>query len=131
MENLANERTIGMELRLKRTELKLSMKEVADTIGISENYMSNIERDNKVPSDPVIRELAKYYSFEETYLFERFNRVPLVISEEIKNNKVLNETLYHISVNEDLSEDRKQKLYEDIQKLYLEVLKVESGAKDG
>lgn len=111
--------TIGMELRLMRTERNLSMKEVADVIGISENYMSNIERDKKTPSDLLIRKIANFYDIEEKYLFDRYGRIPLAIAEEIKDNELLNDVLYEISMNKKLSADQKERLYKDIQNLYL------------
>ncbi|MGF9741560.1 helix-turn-helix transcriptional regulator [Priestia megaterium] len=117
--------SIGMELRLKRTEMRKSLREVAEAVRVSENFLSMVERDKKVPSDCVIKALAKYYMLEEAYLFERFDRIPIVVAEEIKDHKLLHETLYDISTNDKLSEDVKKKLYEDIQQLYLETLKRE------
>lgn len=113
--------SIGMELRLMRTERELSMKDVADVIGISENYMSNIERDKKIPSDLIIRKLANFYGIEEKYMFDRYGRIPLAIAEEIKDNELLNEVLYEISMNKRLSSEQKEKLYKDIQSLYLDM----------
>ncbi|MDQ0976591.1 transcriptional regulator with XRE-family HTH domain [Neobacillus niacini] len=114
--------SIGLELRLKRTEKQLSMKEVADAIGISENFLSQVERDKKQPSDSVVTRIANFYKMDEAYLFERFGRIPLVVAEEIKENRTLHDTLYDISTNKKLSDDQKDKLYLDIQRLYREIL---------
>lgn len=114
-------KTMGMELRIMRTERGLSLKEVAEAVGISENYMSNIERDKKTPSDLLIRKLANFYEIKEKYMFDRYDRIPLAIAEEIKDNELLNEVLYDISMNKRLNTEQKERLYKDIQALYLDM----------
>jgi transcriptional regulator with XRE-family HTH domain len=113
---------IGMELRLKRTEMKLSLAKMADRVGISENYLSEIERGEKTPSDDIIRKLAKAFDLDEKYLFARYDRIPLVVQEELKENRTLLNTLYEITQNPNLSDRQKADLYEKIQKLYKEII---------
>jgi transcriptional regulator with XRE-family HTH domain len=113
---------IGMELRLRRTEMKLSLAKMADRVGISENYLSEIERGEKTPSDEIIRKLAKAFDLDEKYLFARYDRIPLVVQEELKENRTLLNTLYEITQNPNLSDRQKADLYEKIQKLYKEII---------
>ena len=112
---------IGFELRLIRTELKLSMKTVSEALAVSENYISLIERDKQVPSDHLIREIAKYYNMDEKYLFDRFGRIPLTVAEEIQENEVLSEVLYEISSDNRLTDEQKDKLYRSIKGLYQDI----------
>jgi transcriptional regulator with XRE-family HTH domain len=115
-------KSIGEELRKLRKVKNLSMKEVAEQAGVSTMYISEIERDLKVPSDEVIRKLAKIYNVDEKKLFEGFRRIPEDILEELTNNKDLFNTLYEISRNDKLDNARKEKLYRQIYELYKDVL---------
>lgn len=118
---LNNNIPIGHELRLIRTELKLSMKTVSEALAVSENYISLIERDKQVPSDHLIREIARYYNIDEKYLFDRFGRIPLTVAEEIRENDSLSEVLYEISSDNRLTRDQKEKLYRSIKGLYQDI----------
>jgi transcriptional regulator with XRE-family HTH domain len=118
-ENRHKERTAGLELRLLRTEKGKSLREVSNAVGISENYLSEIERNKKLPADDIIRELASYFNIDEKYLFDKFDKIPLKLQEELKGHDALSRTLYDISKDESLSEADKEVLYDSIQKLYL------------
>lgn len=113
-----DELSVGMELRLKRTERGASLKEVARVIGISENYLSEIERNKKMPDDKYLLRLAKFYGLNEKDLFQKYGRIPASVQKEIMESDILNETLYDIAVNEKLSDEDKEELYEAIRKLY-------------
>lgn len=56
----------AMKLRSRRLELKTTLQEVADKVGISKAYLSGIERDKfpYPPSDPVIKGLEKALRLE-------------------------------------------------------------------
>jgi len=117
--------SVGMELRLLRTKKQASMREVAEFLDVSENFVSLVERNKKIPSDEVIRLIAKYYMLEEGYLFGRFGKIPVEVSEEIRQHEQLHRILYDISTNDKLCEDKKDKLYDDIARLYIDTLKRE------
>ncbi|MFP5303529.1 helix-turn-helix transcriptional regulator, partial [Cobetia sp. SIMBA_158] len=90
-------------LRLKRIERHLKLVDVAEAIGISKNYMSEIERMKKLPSDEVIEKLAEFFGFEEKYLYDRFQRIPSSVASEIIGNEKISGVLYEISKNDELS----------------------------
>lgn len=113
-----SDRSAGMSLRLLRTEKGVSLKEASEKIGISENYLSEIERDKKIPNDDIIRSCANYYGVDEKDLFDKFNKIALTVQEEIKENDTLSRTLYEISTNNTLSDKDKEKLYTEIRNLY-------------
>jgi transcriptional regulator with XRE-family HTH domain len=112
------ERTAGMEIRLWRTEKGQSLREVSDKVGISENYLSEIERGKKQPNDEIIRNIAKYFNVDEKFLFDKFERIPLVVQEELHGSDTLSRTLYDISTDTDLTEEEKEDLYKAIQNIY-------------
>jgi transcriptional regulator with XRE-family HTH domain len=96
------------------------MKYVAEQVGVSENYISEIEKGTKgkIPSDFIIRELAKVYKFDEGELFKGFDKIPLSLREELKENEGLMDTLYRIKKSKKLSDDDRNRLYDEIHKLY-------------
>lgn len=111
-------KSIGEELRNIRNNKNMPMSEVADKIGVSTVYISEIERDRKIPSDEVIEKLADLYNVKEVNLFEGFKRVPESINDEIINNKKLFEVLFDISTNEKLTKEQKEEFYSEIHKIY-------------
>ncbi|MDO5503208.1 MAG: helix-turn-helix transcriptional regulator [Actinomycetia bacterium] len=57
MENLSE--SLGDYLRQQRTSARLSLRQLADTAGVSNPYLSQIERGLKKPSAEILQELAK------------------------------------------------------------------------
>lgn len=111
-------RSVGMMLRLLRTEKGVPLREASESIGISENYLSEIERDRKVPNDEIIKNIAVYYNVDEKALFDKFDKIPLIIQDELKEHDRLSRTLYDISKNVELDDEDKEKLYTAIEELY-------------
>jgi len=107
----------GEYLTKLRTEQEQSLSFVGKKIGVSSNYLSEIERGLKTPSDEVLRELAKYYDIPEHEIFDKIGRVPLQAREELEENEMLQRTLVQIR-KKNLSEDKKQKLYEEVYRIY-------------
>ena len=52
----------GMKIKLKRIEMGLTAKELAEQVGITNSYLSSIEHDKFVPSLKVLRRLAKVFN---------------------------------------------------------------------
>lgn len=115
------EKTIGEELTALRKTRNLGLKDIAEQVGVSTMYISEILRDKKVPSDEVVRKLAKIFDYDEKKLFERFGRITEKVKEEITENHFLYNTLYDISNNAKLTKDQKERLYEQLHQLYKEL----------
>lgn len=115
---------LGNTLRERRKALDLTMKQISEFVGVSENYISEIEKGTKgkIPSDYVIRDIAKAYKIDEKEIFEGFGKVPLSIREELTRHEGLMDTLYKIKKNKRLNDDDRNNLYDEIQKLYLKHL---------
>lgn len=114
--------TIGKELRLTRVNMGLTMLQMSERVGISENFISEIERDKKIPADEKwVYKIANAYKLDPTYLFMRFSKVPGTIVGEFSEFEELAHTLYKISQDKKLSDDKKRKLYRDFQDLYKEI----------
>ncbi|PHA02996.1 hypothetical protein COE51_01245 [Bacillus pseudomycoides] len=119
--NAVNFKEIGKILRDKRKEKNLTLEYIADELDISINYMSQLERGdkNKNPSDPIIIQLSEILGIDEKVLFEGFGRLPASLVEEIKSNSVLLDTLYKISNDNNLTNDDRNSLYNQMHDLYL------------
>ncbi|MCS0827447.1 helix-turn-helix domain-containing protein [Cytobacillus firmus] len=111
-------KSVGKELRDYRNDRNYTLRDASDKIGISENYLSEIERGLKNPNDDIIRNMAVLYGLDEKYLFDRFERVPLVVTEELKDNDRLGRTMYNIVTDDELSDADKEELYRTIENLY-------------
>jgi len=66
-----NTNTIGTNLRKIRTLSKLSLKDVADGLGIQKGTLGNIERSDKSPSLDMLFKLANYFCISVDYLIGR------------------------------------------------------------
>ncbi|MCX4370621.1 MAG: helix-turn-helix transcriptional regulator [Dysosmobacter sp.] len=53
--------TFGTDVKAARMEMRLSRQKVAEMIGVSPYYLSNIENDQKIPSLPVMIQLTKIF----------------------------------------------------------------------
>jgi transcriptional regulator with XRE-family HTH domain len=116
---------IGGMLRRRRKALDMTLREVSERVGVSENYISEIEKGTKgkVPSDCILRDIAEVYQFSEQELFKAFGKLPISLVEELAEKDVLLNTLYRIKKNKNLSDEDRDNLYNKINQLYEKHLK--------
>ena len=108
----------GGYLQKLRAERNLRLVDVSSAANISPNYLSEIEKGKKVPSEVTIRELADFFKIEEVELFEKFGKIPLTIAEELHENKKLQSTLIQIRKSKRITEDQKQEMYDHLYTMY-------------
>jgi len=118
MAQLAIQVEAGSYLLELRREKDLSLAKVTKLTDISSNYLSEIERGLKAPSDTVIRELAKVYEADENEIFEKYHKIPLSVKEALNNSQVLRRTLAEIEQNKKLTEEQKIEIYTELYRLY-------------
>ena len=115
---------IGELLQNKRADKGLSLRKAGKSLGVSANYISELERGLKVPSDYFTRKLSEFYGISETKLFESFGKIPLTSREELAENKRLQKILHEIRTSR-THEDKKQGLYDKLHDLYRELIEKE------
>lgn len=93
---------------------KNSLNKVGEAIGFSGSLLGYIERGRKVPSDHFLTVWSAYFGVDEDSLFERWNKIPILAKDEIRNNDTLRATVLEIARNKKLSADEKDELYDDI-----------------
>lgn len=62
--------SIGGEIKRKRNEKKLTQDELADKIGISRNYISDLENDRYIPSVRTLSKIANVLQMDLNFLSE-------------------------------------------------------------
>jgi len=101
-------KNIGDLLRLKRLELKYTLEDVSKFVGVSINYIAQLEKGNKSnPSDEVIVKLASILELEEDSLFTSFEKIPLSTRKTLQNHPTLAKALSQIDSDKEIGEDKK------------------------
>ncbi|BAF60343.1 predicted transcriptional regulator [Pelotomaculum thermopropionicum SI] len=121
-EQLLRQAEAGEYLLQLRSKKGVSLAQLGEKVGVSANYLSEIERGLKVPSDLLIRELAGYYGTDENIIFKKYGKTPLAAIEEVNDNPTLQKTLTEIRRNKKLTDDQKQELYDKVYELYQEFI---------
>jgi transcriptional regulator with XRE-family HTH domain len=119
---VSNKKKFGKFLFDLRMKHGLTLTELGKKVGISANYVGELERGKKDASDEVVRKIATVYNLQEETLFTMMGRVPLGIKEETENSPELQELLSEIAKNKNLSEDAKKKMYQKVTKYYESLL---------
>ena len=107
----------GNYLYRLRCKYELRLIDVADGIGISVNYLSEIENGKRVPRDEFIRKFNEYYGIDEVILFDKFGRVSLSIVEELRKDVGLHRRVWELVKGEgkQVIKCRQHKRYKDVQ----------------
>ena len=64
--------TFGEQIRLLREEASLSLREVAEEIGIDTSLLGKIERNDRQPTKEQIKLIAKFFKLDEKELLKEF-----------------------------------------------------------
>ncbi len=89
--------------QLRKDHLKLSQKEFADAIGLSENFVWMIEKGSRIPSDRTISDICREFGVDRNWLvdgigepFKPVNRdqqIAAVLSAAISHNSTARDRL--------------------------------------
>jgi transcriptional regulator with XRE-family HTH domain len=64
--------TFGEQVRLLREDAKLSLRQVAEQIGIDASLLGKIERNDRQPTKEQIKLVAKFFNLDEKDLMKEF-----------------------------------------------------------
>ena len=123
-------KTIGNELRGIREDKQIQLQEVAKDVGVSSTYISDIERNNKVPSVETIGKLAEVYGLERSRIFKGFYVIPPQMIVELCDSNGLYEILFELSEDETITSAQKAEFYREIEVLYKEKFKKENRKRE-
>lgn len=77
--------TFGNEVMSAIIQQSFTNTEVAQAIGISPQYLGDIVKDRRTPSDEVLERLVEYLRINRNYAYYLLNRYP----PEMRNNDVV------------------------------------------
>ena len=106
---------IGKRIRKRRNELKLTMEQLAEKIGLTTGYVGNIERGESVPSIDTLVRIANSLSVNMDYLCQDV----IAVSGEETHNYAISQI---ISKMQKMSENKQMALlvvFESIEKAML------------
>jgi transcriptional regulator with XRE-family HTH domain len=108
----------GAYLKQLRLDTNQSLADLGKNLGVSAAYLSNVEQGVKTMSDHFIRQIADFYEIDENMIFELLGRVPLLAREQLDEDSTLQDLLVEIKRDPKLTDEKKQKLFDQMYKLY-------------
>lgn len=113
----------GIKLRRIRRFRGESVHKVAKNIGISGNYLSEIERGIKEPSDIVLESIANYYEVNISKMFSLYNRIAPLEKNVLLANPPFRKVVNQLFIDERLTDADKEHLYKEFLRIYEDFIK--------
>ncbi|MBC9786439.1 helix-turn-helix transcriptional regulator [Heliobacterium chlorum] len=110
----------GEYLRDLRLKKGITLAQLSDNVGVSINFLSELERGLKPPSDKLIEALSKFYQVESSEIYNRLGKIPESATDELEKNPQLNKMLSEINQNKKLTPKKKLELYQEMYDVYLQ-----------
>jgi transcriptional regulator with XRE-family HTH domain len=108
--------TLGDVVREARNSAKLSLRDLAKRINKTPSYISDIENDRRIPSEDVIRDIAKVLNLEFDEIMALAGRLGSRAERYIKRHPIVGVLLRRISDGNLQDEDLK-KLLQQVERL--------------
>lgn len=105
----------GSKLRDMRKATGLSVFKVGRAIGVSGNYISQIERGDRPASDAVLIGLAELYSVDKKGLFDLYSRMESEEANSFMAHPELRKTFVEITSNKELSKEEMDEINKEFQ----------------
>lgn len=123
--NWAEEGAKIKELRMNK-EGKPSVHKAARALHISGNYLSEIERGVKCPSEIVLHSIANYYEVDEVDLCSLYGKTVKENMEFIISNPTFHKTMTQIATDKRLTDGERNQIVDEMANLYKEFIKKRS-----
>ncbi|WP_051348645.1 helix-turn-helix domain-containing protein [Peribacillus kribbensis] len=108
----------GSLVRDRRKEMGITLHDLASQADISYNYISELERGKKVPSDEFVDKLAHFLEIPGEALFSTLGRTPVTVRKEYAQSNNLRSLLSEIMANDELTREEKDQIYLKMLELY-------------
>jgi transcriptional regulator with XRE-family HTH domain len=86
VDNWQPHETVGDRLRVGRARKRLTLRKTAETVGVSASYLSDIENGRKIPSEEVVRAVAKALDLDADDLMAAAGRMGEEADDYIRAN---------------------------------------------
>lgn len=116
---------LGSKIKKLRKERGFSLTFVANAIGLSHNFLSEVERGKKEPSYATLRSLAEFYKIDEDEFFSIINKLPLRTIEYIEGNSNIQKILSNVQKKYGNDKEKLERITKQILKIYEDFLEEE------
>lgn len=76
--------TFGEYIRTLRERKGATLEDIANKLGYSKMYLSEIERDKKEPTNEIVRKVSELYKVDELLLYRFLNRINPIFEQEFR-----------------------------------------------
>lgn len=117
-------KNIGDKLRMKRIAKGYTLEKLAESVGVSINYISLLEKNEKAnPSDDIIVKLAMMLNIDEDDLFVEYGRIPLSTRKVLMEHPELRKSISFIGNDTKLSLKKREQFLLMVTELYKQMIK--------
>jgi transcriptional regulator with XRE-family HTH domain len=120
----------GSKIREYREKKEYTLKEVAEKIGVTLNYISLIERGLRVPCDDILYKLSEVLEVNVVEIFSLYNKIPPSFLDNDNTKPNLFKMICEIERNKEINTEDKKFLLGNLQKAYKKIL-ARKGMKKG
>ena len=120
----------GVKLKKLRKSKKLTLRDLADKLGVTHSYLSKIERGVTNPSLKMINSLAEFFDVDQSYFFTDEKNLDNFTDEELELTFERDLSIENLREKYNLTLGGKE-VSEDEIKVMLEVLKAYRESKGG
>ncbi|AII36488.1 MULTISPECIES: helix-turn-helix domain-containing protein [Bacillus] len=120
----------GLKLKKLRKSKKLTLRDLADKLGVTHSYLSKIERGVTNPSLKMINSLAEFFDVDQSYFFTEEKNLDNFTDEELELTFERDLSIENLREKYNLTLGGKEVSDDEI-KVMLEVLKAYRESKGG
>src|SRR2546423_13949175 len=119
MANNTNSTTLGDAIREARSGAGIRLRKLASDLSLTPTYISDIENDRRVPSEEVLKSIAKKLGLDFDYLMPLAGRFGEKTERYVRQNPTAGVLFRRISES-NLQEDDLRRLLDEAERLKLE-----------
>jgi len=109
----------GEHLDNLRTKAGYNLRALGEKLNVSANYLSEIIRGIKAPTDPIVQQMAQLFNQDEDEMFKILGRAPLKARKLLDQAEELQLLLSALSR---LTEEKRDRFMNKVNELYMEIL---------
>lgn len=113
----------GEKLKELRAKKGVSVHKAAKAVHISGNYLSELERGLKEPSDVVLESLSNYYNIDLSEIFSLYNRLAPAEANLLLNNPSLRKIVTQMSIDERIGTEEVESFAKEMHRFYKSLTK--------
>ncbi|MZP28669.1 helix-turn-helix domain-containing protein [Heliobacterium undosum] len=113
----------GDYLRGLRMKKGFTLAALSDKVGVSINFLSELERGLKAPGDQLVEDLAKLYGIDSSEIYRRLGRIPETATTELEKSPQFQKLLIELNQNKKLTKKEKKGIYDEVYNSFRSLIK--------